>query len=107
MRIVLGQNAVVMESHDWPAEKTFERKFSLTIIWIVSMIWGTAAGFYFGTIWATESYLDMIEYDVRFGLLTALIGLAAGVLFAILVTCVYPKYVNRDIDEFADFHPKH
>lgn len=79
--------------------KTLERQenqMALGIAWIVLPVVATLAGFYLGTFVASEHTIDIQGADIQKGLVGAVIGLACSVLFAIGVSVLYPKAVERD-----------
>jgi hypothetical protein len=74
--------------------------------WILAPFGFTLAGFYFGTIWNSDTHMDLQLPDVLKGCTTGLIGLAVGIAFAIVVTAVYPSYINREYREMEE-HAHH
>jgi hypothetical protein len=86
--------------------KRQETRLGVTVAWILAPLAGAAVGFYFGTIWATPSVIDLRIRDIDFGFQTALIGLLGGLLFAIGVTVFYPPVIEREyrLEEEAAHH---
>ncbi len=79
-----------------------ESKLGVTVAWLLGPAIFALVGFYLGTIWASPSDLDLQYPDIRYGFMTALIGLAIGVAIALAVTIFYPPVINREYD-----HPAH
>jgi hypothetical protein len=84
-----------------------ESVLAVTVAWILAPLAGALAFFYLGTIWATKSDLDLRLIDIERGLLWGAMGLLIGMLFAVLVTMIYPKYANRDFADHEDHYDGH
>jgi hypothetical protein len=86
-----------------------ESKLAVGIAWYLGPFAGMLVGFYLGTIWAPTRKLgfDIQPPVVEFGLMTALLGLLAGVVFAIAVTVLYPPKVASDYRELAEHDAHH
>ena len=74
-----------------------ESQLGVTIAWILGPLWGTAAGFYLGTIWSqVPMTTDLNTERIAIAAPFALLGLVLGIIFAIVVTVVYPKAIDRE-----------
>lgn len=79
-----------------------ESQLGVGIAWLIAPLWGMMLGFYLGTIWVqvpmiTDLNAAEVVYSFRFGL----IGLMLGVAVALVVTAVYPKAIDREVEEEA------
>jgi hypothetical protein len=85
-----------------------ESQLGVGIAWILGPLWGAAAGFYLGTIWSEVPMIgDLMVSKVMIGLKWGLLGLALGVLFAIVVTLRYPRAINREYELEAEHEHHH
>ena len=71
---------------------------AITIAWIIGLLVAPLAGFYLGTIFGSDHVIDLQTKDMMNGFVGAGIGLAIGVVGALIMTIVYPKVTLRDGD---------
>lgn len=75
-----------------------ELLFPLLVSWLLAPPLLALAGFYAGTIFGSPHTVDLQTKDMVRGGLGALIGLGLGVVLAIVVTLVFPKYAKAEAD---------
>ncbi|HSI72707.1 MAG TPA: hypothetical protein VK934_05980 [Fimbriimonas sp.] len=89
-----------------------EQKLAVGFTWVLAPLAGMLASFYVATVFYTGRSLEDFHRDgmdlnpakVVACLPYGLAGLVAGVIFAIVVMTVYPKYVDREYRAEAEHH---
>lgn len=71
------------------------------IAWTSSLAWFTMLGFVMGQIIGSNHVDDIQMRDMRNGVQGAAVGFLVGVVVALVVTFVYPKYTRKDAEEEA------
>jgi hypothetical protein len=89
-----------------------EQKLAVGFTWFLAPLAGMLASFYIATVFYTGRSLEDFHRDgvdlqpakVIACLPYGLAGLIGGILFALVLTMVYPKYVDREYRAEAEHH---
>jgi predicted histidine transporter YuiF (NhaC family) len=86
------------------AERNEDNAIAMGLAWTVGVLFCTAAGFYFTNIASSKHIVDLQTKDMKASLIGAALGFLVGVLIALAVTFIYPRWTARDEEHHAHGH---
>jgi hypothetical protein len=92
-----------------------ESKLAVGFAWLLAPLAGMLGSFYIATVFYTgrsvedfhRDQLDLQPHKVIASMPYGLAGLIAGIILALVVTMVYPKYVDREYRLEEELHGHH